>query len=220
MKKIYLLFLLFFFSANTSFSQSLIPVNYGIKAGVNLATNSFSTIEGISPPSTSYQIGIQGGFFMQIALDDKWYITPEVLYSQEGVGVSYEYRVPLGGDMLSYNVDGTIILTHIRINPHINFKATDVFSLNFGPSVGYLIGSEIDFQTTTADESSLTPTTGELPDANSIDIGLNIGLTYYFNNHLFFNPRVYTGFMSVETDSEDWFDTKNQGFIFSLGYIF
>jgi hypothetical protein len=79
MKKITLLTIvaLLSFGAN---AQSLLPTKYGIKVGLNIANVTSAPNEGVKNIETTPLLGVAGGFYMEIALNDKWYINPELLY--------------------------------------------------------------------------------------------------------------------------------------------
>ena len=66
-----------------------------------------------------------------------------------------------------------------------------------------------------------------------LDVGLNIGVSYYLSDNFLIDGKVNTGFMSVgevrkETNTgssgndieENIFDLKNNGIVFSLIYLF
>ena len=60
-------------------AQSLLPIKYGIKVGTNIANISSTQNDGASPIDNSAQIGVAGGFYMEIPLNDKWYLNPELI---------------------------------------------------------------------------------------------------------------------------------------------
>ena len=74
MKKIILLTLII--SSLGINAQSLLPIKYGIKVGVNIANITSTPNEGVKNIDNTALIGIAGGFYMEIALNDKWYINP------------------------------------------------------------------------------------------------------------------------------------------------
>ena len=85
---------LIIFNCFTLYAQSLLPNKYGLKVGVNISNINTYTIEGvdgIKAPTSYAKTGIVGGFYMQIPLNDKLYITPELLYSQKAVELDYNY---------------------------------------------------------------------------------------------------------------------------------
>lgn len=216
--KRYLLLLITLFIFSSSHSQSLIPIDYGIKAGASLTNNIFTAETGVSPPETSYLFNYQAGIFMKIALTDKLFISPEIIYSEEGGDYSFEYRYPIGNTMYVYNLSATLDLTYVRINPYINYKANDRISLNISPSFAYLIKSAI--SSSSNDPLFTQINNEELEESNSLDIGLLTGVDFYVTENLFINTSVCTGFFPIESDENDSYSAKNISYILSLGYIF
>ena len=218
MKKL-LLFLSFTFLSVGVFSQSLTPIKYGLKVGINLANGTFTTDSaGVKLPATTMQIGPQVGFVMQIALSEKWFLNPEILYSQKGVKFDYDYKVDIDTTRFEFTTTTNLVLTYIALNPDISYRASDKISLNFGPSINYLLSNNLSVSTTIGKET--TESSPEVEDANSIDVGLNLGLSYHFNTHLVLNGRVFTGFLPIETNDKDLFSMTNRAFTFSVAYLF
>ena len=218
MKKL-LLFLSFTFLSVGVFSQSLTPIKYGLKVGINLANGTFTTDSaGVKLPATKIQIGPQLGFVMQIALSEKWFLNPEILYSQKGVKFDYDYKVDIDTTRFEFTTTNNLVLTYIVLNPDISYRANEKISLNFGPSINYLLSNNLSVSTTIGKET--TESSPEVEDANSIDVGLNLGLSYHFNTHLVLNGRVFTGFLPIETNDKDLFSMTNRAFTFSVAYLF
>ena len=242
MKKISLILLLAFLAITTS-AQSLIPTKYGIKAGLNFSSlNITPTIDGVKPTVNSSQAGIAAGICVHIALSDKWFINPEVLYSQKGASFNYNFThdYPVN-QRAEYATTNQLVLSYIELNPTFSFKASDKIALNFGPSVSYLI-SDADYTMTNAElisgiqginENSLWPGSYE---STELDVALNIGVSYFITEDLLIDTRVYTGFLEVGNinipyqlnldssgnqivpDAE--YKVKNRAIVFSIAYLF
>ena len=239
MKKTALILVLAFFTFATT-AQSLIPIKYGIKAGLNFSSLNISSIDGVKPTVNSSQIGIAAGVCIHIALSDKWFINPEVLYSQKGARFNYDFTDDyLVNQRDEYATTNKLTLSYVELNPTISFKASDKLALNFGPSVSFLIG-EKKYEYNQDPTKSPTNTTHILTDgsveAASLDVGLNLGLSYFFTEHFFIDTRVYTGFMEVATVTQPYeviiingtqlytpdpvYTLKNRAIVLSLAYLF
>ena len=72
-------------------AQSLIPIKYGVKIGGNIGNVTSIPNDGVSNIDKTPIFGLSGGFYMQIALNDKWFINPEILYVQKGISATSEY---------------------------------------------------------------------------------------------------------------------------------
>ncbi|MEC7864163.1 MAG: outer membrane beta-barrel protein, partial [Bacteroidota bacterium] len=81
MKKITILTLIALLSLGLN-AQSLLPIKYGLKVGANLANITSIPNDGVENIESSVLIGVAGGFYMEIPLNDRWYINPEIIYAQ------------------------------------------------------------------------------------------------------------------------------------------
>ena len=230
MKKISLIALLTFLTISIS-AQSLIPTKFGMKAGLNFSTLSISSVDGVQPTVNSSQIGITAGVCFHIPLSDKWFINPEVLYSQKGASFDYNFSHDYAPNQRDeYATTTQLTLSYVELNPTISFKASDKLALNFGPSISFLIGAEYIYTQDPAGNPLNTThmLNPELIEAGSLDIGLNLGLSYFITEHFLADTRVCTGFMEAgkvtqpnETgDSDPAYTLKNRAIVLSLAYLF
>ena len=234
MKKLASILTLVFLTFATN-AQSLIPVKYGIKAGLNFSNlNITPAIDGVQPTDNSSQMGIAAGFIVHIPLSDKWFINPEVLYSQKGASFNYAFTHDYEIDQRDeYKTTNPLTLSYVELNPTISYKATDKLALNFGPSVSFLIGEKYDY--TPEPVRDITNTTNILTEGlvetESLDVGLNLGISYFFTEHFFVDSRVYTGFIEVASAIQPYevitsiipnpaYTLKNRTIVLSLSYLF
>ena len=162
---------------------------FGVKAGVNLADWSGDDAEGVDS-----KVGFHVGGFAEIKLTDKFALQPELLYSAQGGK----------GDAAKVNVD------YINIPVMAKFYATEQFSIEAGPQVGFLLSAKV------------KPDSGDTQDVKdqlkSTDFGMNVGLGYNFTENLSAGLRYNLGLSDVvDVDSAD---VKNSVFSLSLGYKF
>jgi len=243
MKKITLLTIvaLLSFGAN---AQSLLPTKYGIKVGLNIANVTSTPNEGVKNIETTPLLAVAGGFYMEIALNDKWYINPELLYVQKGASFNYDYKHKWDSISLNnvnnldeYATTNSLKLAYVELNPTISYKASDKLALNFGPSVSFLISEDYTFA-----EKILNSWAVNLPDnpptpgtyeAEDLDVGLNLGLSYYITESFLVDAKVNTGFMKVGTvnkitsiekhgneKKEYNFELNNRAIVLSFAYLF
>ena len=231
MKKISLITLLACLTIVAS-SQSLIPIKFGIKAGLNFSSLSISRIDGVNPTVNSSQIGIAAGACVYIPLSDKWYINPELLYSQKGASFDYNFThdYPVN-KRAKYATTNQLTLSYIELSPTFSFKASDKLALNFGPSVSYLISEDYTItsaKTSGEDATGVNVLLDGLYESTALDIGLNLGLSYFITANFIVDARVSTGFMEAgevtqpnETgDSDPAYTLKNRAIVLSLAYLF
>jgi len=242
MKKITLLIIvaLLSFGAN---AQSLLPTKYGIKVGLNIANVTSTPNEGVKNIETTPLLGVAGGFYMEIALNDKWYIKPELLYVQKGASFNYDYKHKWDSISLNnvnnldeYATTNSLKLTYVELNPTISYKASDKLALNFGPSVSFLISEDYTFTEKIISNdiplNSVEPTPGTY-ESEDLDVGLNLGFTYYITENFLVDARVNTGFMKVgivnritsiekhgNEKKEYNFELNNRAIVLSFAYLF
>ena len=239
MKKIASILVISFLTIATS-AQSLIPMKYGIKFGVNISNIISTPNEGVKNIETSSQIGIAGGFYMEIALNDKWYINPELIYSQKGASFTYEYTHdydPNQSDV--HNTSNELKLAYVEVNPTISYKANDKLALNFGPSVSFILTADTILNDKGQNDNLSSHS--ELPDGTyeeeTIDVGVNLGISYYLTENFLIDSRVNSSLMKAGTISKvtnsgfvngtitntpeiNIYEIKNSVISFSIAYLF
>ena len=211
-------------------AQSLIPIKYGIKAGVNIANIISTPIDGVKNITTSSKIGITGGFYMEIALNDKWYINPELLYSQEGASFNYDYTHDYNtNNRDKYTTTNDLSISYVKLNPTVSYKASNKVSLNLGPSLAFLMSSNYLYTQNPTNQHTLSD---GILDEESLDVGLNFGISYYINENLLIDSKLYTGFMNIgeisrpidlkedPTPNLPAYTFKNRAIVLSLAYLF
>ena len=234
MKKLASILALVFLTIVSS-AQSLIPVKYGIKVGLNFSNlNITPAIDGVKPTDNSSQMGIAAGFIVHIPLSDKWFINPEVLYSQKGASFNYAFTHDYELNQRDeYKTTNPLTLSYVELNPTISYKANDKLALNFGPSVSFLIGEDYDYTQDPVRDITNTAhiLTDGLVETASLDVGLNLGISYFFTEHFFVDSRVYTGFLDVASATQPYeeiinnnpdpdYTLKNSAIVLSLAYLF
>ncbi len=230
MKKLFIVLTLVFSFVQNINSQALRPIKFGFKTGMNISNADVKTIEGEIPSNINNNIGIQAGFFIQIPFSENWYMSPEILYSQEGF--KYEYRFtthfPTGNVKNIFFNKGLLKIDFIRLNPQFNYLATKKLFLNFGPSLGYILSYENNLESRSDSIGTINiENSSNLVNIQDIDLGLTFGLDYFLTENFIFNPRIYIGLLENgkiksldSTLDKDAFYSKNQSFILSFKFIF
>ena len=180
---------------------------------------------------------------MEIALNEKWYIKPELMYVQKGASFDYDYKHKwdsiLTNDVNNldeYTTKNSLNLAYIVLNPNVSYKASDKLALNFGPSVSFLISENYTYDEKIVGENSPLNAVEPIPGtyiSENLDVGLNLGFSYYITESFLVDTKVNTGFMKAGTvnkitsiekhineKKEYIFDLKNKGVIFSFAYLF
>jgi long-subunit fatty acid transport protein len=242
MKKITLLSIITLISFGVN-AQSLLPTKYGVKVGLNIANITSTPNEGVKNIETTPLLGVAGGFYMEIALNDKWYINPELLYVQKGASFNYDFTHKwdsIGNNQTNnedkYATTNSLKLAYVELNPTISYKASDKVALNFGPSVSFLISEDfVPNEKIIGESSPQNAVENKLATYSSedLDVGLNLGISYYLTENFLVNAKVNTGFMKIGTVTkttstskngnekiEKVFELNNRAIVVSFAYLF
>ena len=234
MKKHITLSIIFIFSLSLN-AQSLLPKNYGVKIGTNIATVTSTSNVGVENLDMSTASGITGGFYMQIPLTDVWYVNTELLFTQKNSTFNFIYfhDYPPFNDRDEYSTTNILKLSYLDLNPTLSYRAIEKVSLNFGPSISFLIAEDYEFTEQLVNE--ISSNTVALDDgiyqSESMNFGLNFGLSYYLLSDLLLDLNVNAAMMSMGTITKTTqldqitadannYDLKNVNFIISFAYLF
>ncbi len=157
MKKLILLTAVSIMSVSAAFSQ----VSFGVKGGLNLAT--MTNFEGDTGMKPSFYVG----GVMEYRISDLIAISPELLYSRQGIQMKEE------------GATARIRLNYINLPVLAKIYVVDNFSFDIGPQIGLNIGSDIwakaGGQTATID---LPSSEFDTPAPSTLEVGLALGVTY------------------------------------------
>ena len=230
MKKIFFLLLISSFVFNTN-AQNLSVPHYGIKVGLNHSSFNYTQYkylflglvkpdDGLGLPTTTYNTGVKAGAFIDLKLSKRWYISPTVSYSQFGV-ISEKKRTwnvdtirTTGNEVKTYTMD------YVTLDANFEYRVTDRFSLLVGPSGGYLISNNVVKVVTEEDaERTADASNGEIEGVNTMDAGLNLGLSFFITEHLDVDLNLYLGMLGFENKDEGYQKSLQAGSL-SFGYTF
>ncbi len=218
-------------------AQSLLPIKFGIKAGSNITNITSTPNEGTKNIETTELIGVAGGFYVEIPLNNKWYINPEIVYSQKGADFTYSYTHDYGVNQRDlHTTSHELKLAYVELNPNISYKHSTKLSLNFGPSLSYLLSSDYNILTDNGEDDAdiLHEVLPEgIYEEEALDIGINLGISYYLTDNFLLDMRSNTGLMSIGEvsktiytgDNENLpksnvYNLKNKGVVLSIAYLF
>ena len=242
MKKITLFSIITLISFGVN-AQSLLPTKYGVKVGLNIANVTSTPNDGVKNIETTPLLGVAGGFYMEIALNDKWYINPELLYIQKGASFNYDFTHKwdsIGTNQTNnedkYATTNSLKLAYVELNPTISYKASDKLALNFGPSVSFLISKDfVPNEKIIGESAPQNAVENKLATFGSkdLDVGLNLGISYYLTENFLVDAKVNTGFMKIgavnKTTStsknenekiEKVFELNNRAIVVAFAYLF
>lgn len=216
-----------------SSSQSLLPTRYGFKAGINISNLNITNVEGVDPAVTTSQIGLAAGACFYIPLSEKWHLSPEILYTQKGASFIYnlthDYAVNQRKEFINTS---QITLSYAQLNTSVTFKASEKIAINIGPTVSFLIGEKYSIDPSIFSVGTNYLTTDNLLNTESLEVGINTGLSYFITENFISDLRVFTGFLKAakviqpyESSNSDLvpeasYTIKNRAIIVSLAYLF
>ncbi len=180
----------------TYFAQAQEGIQVGLKAGANL-----SNITGDETEDLKNKFGFHVGAFADFGISEMVSIRPEVLYSMKGAKAEEDGME--GGFNLHY-IDVPVLA---RIN-------ADRLFFEFGPTVSFLLKSEIEMEEVSVDFKDYT---------NKVDFGYAAGLGYQLTDGLGLGLRYNGGISKIYKDDSDDFEAgevRNSVFQLSLSYSF
>jgi hypothetical protein len=207
MKKLFLILTITLMTASVSQAQKM---KIGIKGGVNFATLGAEGL-GKLKSHTGYHVG----GVIEIPIFEYFSIQPEVLYSIQGASYS--------GNDKGVGIELDIDLNYIQVPIMAKFNATDTFSIEIGPQVGYLNSSKSQYKGTIDGIGIIEG--DDLFEFESIDVAISIGATYRLPIGVFLSARYNMGQTNLndKTLYDSFFgDLKlyNKVFQLSVGFSF
>ena len=236
MKKIITISIISIFTLSIS-AQSLLPKKYGVKFGINSSSLNSTSNDGVENLNISSSIGLTGGFYMQIPLNDIWYINTELLYTERGGSFNFNYvhdYAPLNSRD-EYSTENTLKLSYVDFNPTLSFKTSEKLALNIGPSLSFLISEEYTFseEKINGDSSIVNTLDPAIYESESLNVGLNFGLSFYVNESFLLDANINAGLMSIGTitketqlpsfgniEKSNIYELSNYNFAIAFAYLF
>ena len=176
--------------------------------------------------------------YIEIPLNDTWYLKPEMIYTQKGASFTYSYIHDYEVNHRDlHSTSHELKLAYTELNPTISYKNSTKLSLNFGPSIAYLITPTYSILSDKGEDHGEV-FHEELPigvyKEETLDVGLNLGFSYYLTENFLIDGKVNTGFMSIgevskaintvddaNNPTESYiYILKNSGIVFSIAYLF
>ncbi|WP_300569795.1 porin family protein [Flavobacterium sp.] len=195
MKKLYLVCaFLMIISAQAQKTKQDEGIKLGIKGGLNVSNFAGDITD--NEIRTSIHIGLVS----EIIVSEKFSIQPELLYSGQG----FSDKSESGFSRSKFDYINLPVLAKFYV-------MNDNLSIEAGPQIGFLISAK--------NKNSAANTSIE--DQKVVDFGLNLGLGYELENHVFFQGRYNLGLTNINnSDSSSAVKYTNTVIQFSVGYLF
>ncbi len=211
MKKSILILGALFFCASV-FAQSD-KILLGLKAGLNISTLTLDEIELNSLSKT----GFTAGLMAEIPLIKKLSVQPEIMYSRQGVKITYSDE-----EVTNSKYKSTISLNYLNIPVMLKYYILQGFSLQAGPQLGILLKAENkSYDNFLGYENNEKYNLSEY--SNGVDASVNFGLGYQFKNKFYADVRYNISYTDVFKNANKTYvinnDMKNRVFQITVGYF-
>jgi outer membrane immunogenic protein len=212
-----------FAQTTTGMSSSASPVQFGIKAGMNVA--SLSKDAGLEDQKS--KIGFNAGVFANIPLASSFSVQPEVLYSQYGAKIESIDESTFGG-VTTRNVQSfSTHFDYITVPVMFQYKFVPNFYVEAGPEFGFLVSAKDkgDRTTTITGPTGTTTNTANYSDdidkdnLNTFNFGLGLGAGYYFTDNFGITARYVAGLTDVAKNRPNGSDAIRNN-VFQVGLAF
>jgi hypothetical protein len=188
MKKV-ILSLVAITAATFSFAQ----VQFGAKAGLNIANVTGSDANAETFPGKSSLISFHVGALASIPVSEAFSVQPEVLYSGQGADIS--------GDGQS----GSFSLGYINVPILAKYTIANGFAVEAGPQIGFLLSGKEKVGSLSQDIKS---------ELNSTDFSVAVGVSYLLTeSNIGFDARYNIGLSTVAKEQDGTTPKINNGVI-------
>ncbi|MCT4600483.1 MAG: PorT family protein [Marinifilaceae bacterium] len=174
------------------FAQDGKKTKFGIKGGLNL-----SNIYGKNVENNDLRASFHLGGFIEYALNNNWYIQPEIIYSQQG----------------TTDTSNTFELNYIAVPLMFKYYFNNKFNIEFGPQFNYSVNAKIKNDKVSLDISD---------EINQKDFtaGINFGCGVHFSSHLAIYARYNLGLTNIIKENEHLLDENIKNIVFQLSLAF
>jgi hypothetical protein len=193
---------------------------FGIKTGVNLSNVYGEDKEFIDDDFTNpLKTGLRIAVFSQFG-DGPYKLTIESGFSQKGY-IMKDEEVNVEG---SVKAKGTYNFNCLDINTMASFFVSDLISINSGLGLSFVLNGKATLEY--YDETGLyvgyfqdqTDAAEIGEDLTAMDLGLNIGTTFYLNENFLIDANYYLGLLTLDPDGD--VSAYNNVVAISIGYVF
>jgi hypothetical protein len=152
-------------------------INFGLKAGANLANATGSDATG-----SSIRISFNAGALAQISLNEMLSVQPEVYYSDQGAKVKEDNGS--GG-----TISGAQKLGYINVPVLLKYTTSSGFFVQTGPQIGFLLSAKASASGVSVDEKQYFKST---------DFSWAFGLGYLTSMNVGIDARYNLGLSNIE----------------------
>jgi hypothetical protein len=174
-------------------------IKYGLKAGANFYQLSGKDVEDAGfDEGRKMKIGIAGGAFVNIPINETFSVQPELLYSMEGNKQEID------------DATGELKLNYVNIPIMLQYNASGFYA-ELGPQVGFLTSAK--YKVTGLGEEDYKDF------FKGVNFSAAIGLGYKMASGFGFGARYNLGLASI-IDSDEDIKISSSGFHIGVSYTF
>ncbi|WP_407404659.1 porin family protein [Chryseobacterium sp.] len=208
-------------TAVSPINQEKENITFGIKAGGN---SSYFSTQQLS--AKNQKLGFNAGVFVNIPLSQKFAIQPEVVYNQFGAkSVLSSSEVTTGATTVNTQTDFSTTMNYISVPLMLHMKPAKNFYIEAGPEFSYYLNGKNKGETTVKTTTTGSPATSVVSSTeqdinkdavNKFNLGLGLGLGYYFVPNLGINVRYINSLTDMRNQKPEGTDPQNHR-VFQLG---
>ncbi len=193
-------------TTNASFAQ-----NFGIKAGLNLATMLMKDDDYTYSDDLDMKLGFHLGVTAEFPISEMISFETGLLLTQKG----YKFKINWFGETWDYTFNLNYLEVPLMAKVTYDLGGAILYG-QFGPYVGFGLTGKYKFDD---EEEDVEWGSGVDDDIKRLDFGLNAGIGLQVNN-ITIGASYGLGLMNVSPDDEDGFKANNRVIGFSVGYRF
>lgn len=162
-------------------------LRFGVKGGANVATIGGDHTENLDP-----RISVHLGGLLEVPLNGKFALQPELLYSSQGSSQQYYNLVT------DSSVKTKTKLDYIHVPVMGKYYIIKNLSIELGPQIGFLVLAKNKYK------GHMDSGRIDVRDFYStLDFGIGAGASYYLNNGVFFSLRFNKGISNIQAHGYD-----------------
>ncbi|WP_237274668.1 porin family protein [Tenacibaculum ovolyticum] len=161
-------------------------IEFGVKGGLN-----FADIRSNNANNAKTVTAFNFGAMAEISITDKFSFQPELIFSGRGFSIG----------------DDVTALNYLSLPLIAKYYATERFSLEVGPQIGYLLSAEKE-------------STDIKSNFKDVDFGVNMGIGYKLDSGLNFGARYNLGLSNINNIDNATDKIKSGVLQLSVGYFF
>ena len=200
-------------------AQSMESLQIGARAGYNYSTLRGDTAKDFDTKGVS---GFNVGLFVEVPVNERFSIQPEVIYSTQGA--KWEHNA---AGLASASTE--LKTQYINVPVLAKFYVADGFSIQAGPQIGFLTGATTEYSGNILGVGGSTKDENFDKNMGKVDFGAVVGAGYKLPMGFTVDARYAFGFTNVmDKDNKDASslsvsdnnDFKNGVFSVGVGYQF